>query len=372
MITPRFLSVLPLTLALTTVFCDRSVAAPMFASGVAAGTMQNAIIDEASGIAASRSNANVLWVHNDSGDSARVFAMTTAGTHLGTYSLSGATALDWEDMAIGPGPTVGAQYLYVGDIGDNNAIRSNITIYRVAEPTVSSTQSPVTTSLTGVERLQFTYPAGARDAESLFVDPLTRDIYILTKREDPHRLYRAPYPQSTTGSTMLEFVTTYADPNWLTAADISPDGDEIIARALGDDSGRLWQRPPGGTIADAFNTTPIVIPLREEPQGEAIGFDPQGAGYYTVSEGGREPIYYFARLPEPGDFNADGVVDAADYVALRKNNNTPDAYNTWRTHFGTTYSSGSGATSSPAVPETASLALAILGILASLPPRARN
>ena len=62
-----------------------ALAATSFSSGTQTGTIQNSSINEASGIAASRMNANVLWTHNDSGDSARVFAMTAAGANLGTY-----------------------------------------------------------------------------------------------------------------------------------------------------------------------------------------------------------------------------------------------------------------------------------------------
>ncbi len=68
----------------------------------------------------------------------------------------------------------------------------------------------------------------------------------------------------------------------------------------------------------------------------------------------------------PGDFNGDGSVDAADYVVWRKNNGTQEGYDSWRTNFGRTSGSGSGALADVAVPEPASLALCgvILGILA--------
>jgi hypothetical protein len=65
------------------------------------GTVESSLINESSGIAASRENSDVLWTHNDAGDSARVFAMNTEGAHLGIYYLSVAGATDWEDMAIG-------------------------------------------------------------------------------------------------------------------------------------------------------------------------------------------------------------------------------------------------------------------------------
>ncbi len=73
--------------------------------------------------------------------------MTSAGTDLGTYSISGATNFDWEEIAIGEGPVAGTQYLYIGDIGDNFAIRSTFSVYRLPEPAVSDTQAPVSSAL---------------------------------------------------------------------------------------------------------------------------------------------------------------------------------------------------------------------------------
>jgi hypothetical protein len=320
------------------------LAVPVFSSGVQTGSIENAAVNEASGIAASRLNANVLWVHDDSGNPAQVFPTTPAGANLGTYTISGATNVDWEDIATGPGPAAGTQYLYIGDIGDNLAIRSNISVYRVAEPVVSDTQEPVTTALPGAVKLTFSYPDGPRDAESMFVDPLTKDIYFISKRENPHHVYRAAYPQATSGITTLELMTTFNDPNWLTAADINPNGHEIIVRSTGSTSGRMYIRPPGGTISGAFSAAPINIPLRSELQGEAIGFDRSGWGYYTTSEGSGAPIYYFNRIAPAGDFNHDDVVNAADYVVWRKGLGTiytQNDFNVWRNNFGAT--SGSGA-----------------------------
>jgi hypothetical protein len=279
--------------------------------------------------------------------------MTPAGTNLGTYSISGASATDWEDIAIGPGPTAGAQYLYIGDIGDNGGSRSSVTVYRVPEPVVSSTQSPVTTSISGAAKFTFVYPGGPRDAESLFVDPLSRDIYIISKRENPHHVYRAAYPQSTSGTTTLEQVATFSDSDQFTAADINPDGSEIIMRSYATSSGSLYLRPPGGTVADAFSTSPISIPIHSEGQGEAIGFDAKGWGYYTTSEGSNQPIYYFDRQPH-GDFNHNGSVEAADYVIWRKGLGAAyqaSDYTTWRANFGKIAPGTGAGVESVAVPE---------------------
>ncbi|MEX0612394.1 MAG: hypothetical protein WD229_09755 [Pirellulales bacterium] len=237
--------------------------------------------------------------------------MTPVGTNLGTYTVSGASNVDWEDIAVGPGPVAGTQYLFIGDIGDNGASRANIAVYRVPEPLVRDTQSPSSTTVSGAVKFTFAYPDGPRDAESLFVDPLSKDIYIISKRESPKHLYRAAYPQSSSGTTTLELMTTFhTDSTWLTAADISPDGNEIIVRSTGTTSGRIYLRPPAGSITNAFNSIPTTIPLYSEPQGEAIGFDPNGWGYYTISEGGNQPIYYFNRQPPPAGnmyWDNDGV-----------------------------------------------------------------
>ena len=50
-----------------------------FIPGRKVGTIQSDFIQEASGIVASRKNDSVLWVHNDSGNSAKVYAISHEG-----------------------------------------------------------------------------------------------------------------------------------------------------------------------------------------------------------------------------------------------------------------------------------------------------
>src|SRR5204863_6202834 len=146
------------------------------------GTVASNAVTELSGISAGRLTDGVWWVHNDSGDSARVFAVGTDGRDLGQYALGGASAIDWEDIALGPGPTAGVNYLYVGDIGDNAKTRASIQVYRVAEPVVdtSVTSPPPLQTLTGVAKLTFAYPDGPHDAEALLVDPSSGEMFIVT------------------------------------------------------------------------------------------------------------------------------------------------------------------------------------------------
>ena len=290
---------------------------PWFQAGVQVGTVQEPDVTEASGLGGSRANPGVLWVHNDSGDSARAFAMDTLGNALGTYNIVGADAVDWEDMTVGPGPVPDQQYLYLGDIGDNLALRGGVLpavkVYRVAEPTVALDQTPGKFNLAGAEAITLVYPDGARDAETLMVDPITGDLYVVSKRETLSRVYRAPAGDLVDGATVtLEFKAELPW-GWATGGDISPDGRWILIR--GYDNASLWTRPEEGDLWEAFDQPPVEVPLISEPQGEAVGFDANGWGYFTVSEGTAEPIYHFAVGPPiPGDANLDGVVNGADYT----------------------------------------------------------
>ena len=262
-----------------------------FLAGTKVGTLQSPLISEASGITASRKNANVLWTHNDSGDSPRIYAMSNNGTHLGIYNLTGALAKDYEDIAIGPGPVKGQDYLYIGDIGDNGSKKEYITVYRVAEPVVDCNQTPVELTLTDVESISLKYPDGPRDAETLMVDPVTKDIYIISKRTLNSRVYRTPYPQSTTSITTMEYKCQLPW-GWAVGGDISPKGNSIIVRNPAGAS--LWKVKSRPQLWQAFLGTEYSIPLVPEPQGEAICFAGDGRGYFTVSEKKHQPLYYFA------------------------------------------------------------------------------
>ena len=91
-------------------------------------------ITESSGLVASRTNPGAYWTHNDSGDGPFIYAFDTRGDSHGVFRVTGAQARDWEDIAIGPGPQSNRSYLYIGDIGDNDELRSEVVVYRVLEP----------------------------------------------------------------------------------------------------------------------------------------------------------------------------------------------------------------------------------------------
>lgn len=285
---------------------------PTFAGGVNQGNVNAPAIVEASGITASRNNDGVIWVHNDSGDVARIFALDSQGRLLGTYNITlpGTSTFaehrDFEDIAIGPGPESGVTYVYVGDIGDNSSSRVTITVYRIAEPVVYGRQaaSPITQNLNQGEWqavvLQYpgTWPQRARNAETLMVDPLTGDLFVVTKQSGTAEVYRASAADLASGSTVIMSLVRTIDFDVASGGCISPTGGEIIIRQ--ETFARLWTRVLSQSVADALGGTPVSIPLALEPNGEAVTFDAIGHGYFTLSEGTYQPLYYFARTSDDG------------------------------------------------------------------------
>jgi hypothetical protein len=259
------------------------------------GPISDPALIETSGITAGIRNPNVYWVHNDSGDSARVFAINADGVTQRVYTLAGAGAEDWEEIAVGAGPVAGVPYLYAADIGDNGWSRSEVAVYRVPEPAVTAGAA---TTLTGVDKLRLRYPDGPRDAEALIADPVTGELVIIAKDQGgPVGVYQAPGGLAAGSLTTLARVGTFTLPKGLmqqvTAAAISHDGRQIAVRTYG--QVLLWGRGTG-TIWDALATPACPGPVPDEGQGEAIGFDADGLGYITVSEGYR-PVLHQYRAP---------------------------------------------------------------------------
>jgi hypothetical protein len=273
-------------------------AEPSFSSGANLGTVDFGPLRQASGVALSPGNANVLWTHNDAGDAPRIFALDTQGRALGTYELSG-SKLDYEDIAIGPGPMPGVSYVFVGDIGDNNEARASVSVSRLPEPAVFLRQAanPPTLPVKGFVSITLIYPDGPHNAETLLVDPLTGDLFIATKEAGRSRIYSATKAQLDAANPITLELVGEVPFDLASGGAISPTGGEIILRQ--EDFAQLWLRPPGQTVAAALAGTPVSIPVigrPTEPNGEAIGFDPSGGGYYTLSDSANtQPLYYFAR-----------------------------------------------------------------------------
>ncbi|MDL5047669.1 hypothetical protein QQ054_16760 [Oscillatoria amoena NRMC-F 0135] len=183
----------------------------LFEPGASMGQLSDRAINEASGMAASIVNPGMLWTHNDSGDKARLFLIDSLGRTMMRVNLAGIKNRDWEDVAAGPGPDSTKTYVYIGEIGDNDARYEFKYIYRIEEPIYKGSD----TTLAHVDSIKFVYPDGRRDAETLLVDPLTKDVFVISKREKKVNLYRLPFPQSTAEVMVAEVAAAELDFNRL-------------------------------------------------------------------------------------------------------------------------------------------------------------
>jgi hypothetical protein len=173
--------------------------------------------------------------------------------------------------------------IYVADIGDNRAVRSEISVIAFEEPQTLGNRVVTPSAV-----YRMTYPDGARDAETLLIDPLTRDWYIITKREASVRVYRYEYPQQAGETVELERIPGVLPMTSVVAGDVSPDGTEILAKTY--DVVYYWKRQGNEPLSETLFRAPLGLPYTPEPQGEAIAFSLSGSGYITTTEeGSNEP-----------------------------------------------------------------------------------
>jgi hypothetical protein len=286
--------------------------------------LDNPQLDEISGIAVGIASPGVVYVQNDSGDSARFFALDKqTGALLATYSVPGARNVDWEDIAVAP-DAHGTPSVWLADIGDNDSQRSQIEIYRVDEPQVDTARRKAELSSMPAQVWRLRYPDGAKDAESLAVSP-TGVPYIFTKSVlGETSAYAAPASPGSAdtlrkiGTITFGFTGTpgpFAPVGELTAtgADFSRNGGtpgsgdggppasegvagggvaagggtRLVVRTYTD--AYLWT-VSGGDLTAALRQDPQqTIALPRQPQGEGICFD--GSHLLIDSEGVDSAVY---------------------------------------------------------------------------------
>lgn len=264
-----------------------------------AGRLSDKEMDEISGIAASGIETGIYYVHNDSGDTSRFFAISPDGKLKSTIYFKGDPkevrfgVHDCEDIADGPGPVKGKSYVYLGDIGDNYSVRKYLTIYRIEEKKAWFKQPRDNAASVP---LHVKYPDGPKDAETLMVDPLKRLLYIVSKRQDSVTVYTTPLDYKPDDTVTLTkrcklFFPGYKLFKWITGGDISKDGRQVLLRSYV--HVYYWKRKGDEPIWQTMQRKPETLPYIQEKQGEAVGFTPDGKGYYTTSEGVYSPIYYY-------------------------------------------------------------------------------
>jgi hypothetical protein len=192
-------------------------------------------ISESSGVAPSRRTPGLLWTHDDSGEPPYLFATDTTGAARGTFSVTGARNLDWEDIALGPCGR--GECLYLADTGDNSERRSAVVLYRVLEPSLPDRRPKQVRPTAPAQAVTFRYPDGPHDVEAMWVTP-NGDVHLVSKgRTGRIRHYRVRAASWTSRrpvtAELLEAlpVPVRSRLDYVTGAARSPDGRIVAVRS---------------------------------------------------------------------------------------------------------------------------------------------
>jgi hypothetical protein len=247
-------------------------------------------VREASGIAVSRRVRDRLWTHNDSGQPI-LYALDTKGAVTGRVQLMGAKVEDWEAVAVGPCPA--GSCVYVADIGDNDATRKRITIYRFPEP--PGTEDAVALK----EVFHATYPDGAHDAESLLITP-AGEIFIVTKGDTGAvALYRFPRELRAGATHPLERVGNPrgsgkpGEAERITDGSVSADGEWVVLRT---NHQLTFHRTAELTKGNWREARSVDLTSVGEPQGEGVAIGADGMLYLAGEGAGKSQAGTFARF----------------------------------------------------------------------------
>lgn len=257
---------------------------------------------ESSGLARSQVTADRWWTHNDSGSSAVLYALERDGDtpSVRAFPLRYGLNIDWEDLS--SFVRNGRAHLLVADVGDNWALRGSVALHWVEEPQDLASQGdlgPVFTRL-------FDYPDGPRDVEAVAVEPQSAQVYLISKRDDPPRLYRLslegqapPVVNRAVSLGTLKLPTSARGRRgrWITALDIDARGRRAAVLSL--EAVYLYDRRADEGWETAFSRPPQVIRLPPLAQAEAVALTAAGDALVVSSEGRPMPLLVLQLSPPP-------------------------------------------------------------------------
>jgi hypothetical protein len=242
-----------------------------------AGSVRIVGIREISGAVAGR-RRHVLWLEQDSGNPARVYAIAPDGRRLANIRIANAHNRDWEDIAYANGR------IWIGDIGGR---RNVLQVYRFREPRLSRRSIRA-------QRATLRYANGAtHNAEAMFVDGTRHRLYVVTKERSSWQgfVYRANVAGLRNGAArVLRRIGRVTIGN-VTAADLGPKG--FVVRNLSG-VGQFYRWRGRRNVAAALRGTPCRVTVA---RGESIAFtwwNPRRL--YTVPEGTHPPVRFVNRV----------------------------------------------------------------------------
>ena len=238
------------------------------------GNIENKNLSESSGLASSNRYDDLLWSMNDSGNEPEIFAMTTQGKDLGSWTINFEKSVDWEAMS--SFVLNGQAYLLVADVGDNFRWRPHLSFFVVKEPDPALVARR---ELTVEWKVQFSYPEGTfRDCEAVAVDIRNERVLLITKRVYPPELYELPLTAE--NPVAAKKITDLIHLPRVTGADLQEEpgigkyrrmttGMDVRGSAL---ALTTYQDVYLYDMRD-FQRAPLLVPMPLVGQRESIAFD---------------------------------------------------------------------------------------------------
>lgn len=252
-------------------------------------------IDESSGLARSVRRKGLYWMHNDSGDVARIFGIRLDGSVVEEHPIANAKNVDWEDIAV-DGDTI-----WIDDCGNNKNARRDLGLYKFREGDWRATFYPVAYP----DQTEFPPKTDRRfDCEAIFIR--RGKPYLITKwRLGPFpgmgaALYRLDTRRTDRPNVLTRLGEKTDLEGWVTAADLSPNGRELavlchlpvpsiwIFDARGDD--RMLSRPIARLklAAGGSAETAQIESLAWENDGSLV-FGNEGGDLFRVARSSFRP-----------------------------------------------------------------------------------
>lgn len=270
------------------------------------GLILNKDTTEISGIAVSRIDSNRLWVHNDSGDAATLYALNENGKLVSKLPVHSAINTDWEDIS--SFMLEGEAYLVIADTGDNGGLRHSQQLYVFKEPK-DLTPELAEKGISPSWSINFVWPDGPRDCEAIAVDTRNNEILLISKKRYPAEVFSVPLlgtphkvitakkiatlagvPASPSAGSNYINSHTLDKFSQITAADISSDNSKLAV--LSYNTIYIYQRADNQSWTAAVQNKPVTIAYKWMPQAEALAWDEHGKGFYMTSEFSPAPLVY--------------------------------------------------------------------------------
>ena len=227
------------------------------------------------------------WLIADKGNSDNIYKIDQKGEIIQKLEVKNAKNKDWEDLT-----SDAKGNLYIGDFGNNNNTRKNLTIYKLPNPETEPGEK------IAAQKIEFRYPEQKKfppkkknriyDAEAFF--HYGQHLYLFTKNSSTPfsgktSIYRLTDQKGEQKAQLIDQLSICQDWNTcrITSADISPDGKTIVL--LG--RGKLWKLTDF-KLNDFSDVTIEEIDLGIRTQLESVDFRDNSTLYLSDEERNKE------------------------------------------------------------------------------------